>query len=296
MIHRAGVGQRHLDLRKACSDGDIRMLLDKYTGAQSLALPLNSILTEKTISTLQELPCIRFLDVKGDGTAMNINNLVQLEGATTMLAWFHNSQMQDGKGRLCTICENLTTLKHVCIAEYYYAHHVPADWQEKLNCLTQLKLLESLASRRVPSPACLAALTKLTRLELSCFDDQRKYDLNAAMDVVLTLPCLEALLLGPCPSAQQLQSLSRMPQLTSLVVGSTLDDSYTMATSGKARWKAATCSLDDVHKLCCMAVVKNLDCKLHLHGETHVHVWSQGQAEDKAHFCIPGTEYKLTVM
>jgi len=288
LIGHAGVGQRHLTLRTSCSDGDVRVLLDKYTGAQSLSLPSKSILTEKSISTLQELPRIRFLDVKRDRTALSINELVQLEGVTTMLAWFHNSQKQDEKWRLCTICENLTTLKHISIAEHHYAHHVPAGWQEKLNCLTQLKLLESLASRRVPSPACLAALTKLTRLELSCFDDQYNYHLNSAMDVVPSLPCLEALLLGPCPSKEHLQSLSRMPHLTSLVVGTL--DSGDSGYSGVAR-----CSLRDVHKLCCMAIVKNLDCHLRIDSNTDVHVWSQGQADDKVDFCIPGTKYKLTV-
>jgi len=76
-IDPAGIGQRHLTLQRSCSDGDIRLLLDKYTGAQSLALPRRTILTEKTISTLQELPRIRFLDVMRDHTALSINALVQ---------------------------------------------------------------------------------------------------------------------------------------------------------------------------------------------------------------------------
>jgi len=162
LIDHAGVGQRHLTLKKSCSDGEIRVLLDKYTGAQSLTLPFKGTMTERTISTLQEFPRIRFLDVTRDRSALSINALVQLEGVTMMMAWFHNSQEQLGKWRLCTICENLTTLKHVSIAEHGCVHAVPVGWPEKLNCLTQLKLLESLASRRVPSPACLAALTNLT--------------------------------------------------------------------------------------------------------------------------------------
>ncbi len=210
-----------------------------------------------------------------------------------MLAWFHYSQEQHGKWRLSTICENLTTLKHICIVEHCQVHAVPADWQEKLNCLTQLKLLESLASRRVPSPACLAALTKLTRLELSCIDDRRNHYLNSAMDVVPSLPCLKALWLGPCPSAAHLRFLSRMPHLTSLIVGYILPFHNYYSTTLEA---SGVCSLRDVHELCCMAIVKNLDCKLEIGNNTCVHVWSQGQVEDKVHFCIPGTEYKLTVM
>ncbi len=290
-IDPAGTGQRHLALQSSCSDGDIRLLLDKYTGAQSLTLPRRTILTEETISTLQGLPRIRFLDVMRDHTALSINALVQLEGVTTMLSWFRYSEEQHGKWRLSTICENLTTLKHICIVEHSHVHAVPADWQEKLNCLTQLKLLESLASRRVPSPACLAALTKLTRLELSCIDDRHKDYLNSAMDVVPSLPCLKALWLGPCPSEAHLRSLSRMPHLTSLNVGYILPfyDSTTSEASG-------VCSLRDVHELCCMACVKNLDCKLDVGDNIRVHVWSHGHVEDKVHFCIPGTEYKLTVM
>ena len=142
------------------------MLLDRYSGAQSLTLPFKGIVTEKTISTLQEFPRIRFLDVSFDRSGLNINELVQLEGLTTMISWFRNIPEQLRKWRLCTICESLTTLKHISVAERYPMHDVPADWQEKLSCLTQLNLLESLASRRVPSPACLATLTKLTRLEL----------------------------------------------------------------------------------------------------------------------------------
>lgn len=296
LMDHTGAGERHLHLKNFCGDGDVRMLLVKYAGAQSLTLPCKGILTEKTISTLQEFPRIRFLDVSFDQSDLNINELVQLEGVTTMMAWFQNVPEQLGKCRLCTICESLTTLKHISIAERYHMHVVPADWQEKLNCLTQLKLLKSLASTRVPSPACLAALTKLTRLELSCFDDRLAnviYYLNCAMDVVPSLPCLQALRLGPCPSKGQLQSLSRMPHLTSLVLGSTLAGyrSTPVNVSG-------VCSLRDVHELCCMAIngniVKNLDCHFQV-GNTHVHVWSQGQAEEEVHFCIPGTEYKLSV-
>ncbi len=283
LIDHAGVGQRHPNLLKSCSDGVIRVLLDNYTGAQSLTLPVKGTLTERTISTLQEFPCIRFLDVTRDRSALNIDELVQLEGVTTMMAWFHNNQEQLGKWRLCTICENLTALKHISIAERH-VHAMPAGWEEKLNCLTQLKLLVSLASRRLPSPACLAALTNLTRLELSCLDDRDNYYLNPAMDIVPSLPCLKALQLGRCPTKQHLQSLSRMPHLTSFVVGLKSDIGSTPEIRG-------VCSLHDVHELCCMAIVGNLDCT-----ECRVHVWSQGQAETKVHFCIPGTKYKLTMV
>ena len=75
--------------------------------------------------------------------------------------------------------------------------------------------------------------------------------------------------------------------MTSLVVG-TLD-------SGDSGDAGPKCSLRDVHKLCCMAIVKNLDCHLRIDSNTDVHVWSQGQADDKVDFCIPGTKYKLTV-
>ncbi len=144
-----------------------------------------------------------------------------------MLAWFKNSQEQLGKWRLCTICENLTTLKHISITENCFAHAVPIDWQEKLNCLTQLKLLESLASKLIPSPACLAALTNLTRLEPYCFYD-RNCHLNPVMDIVPSLPRLEALQLGLCPSKRHLQSLSRMPHLTYLVIGHPMGSGRTM--------------------------------------------------------------------
>ncbi|KAL0043467.1 hypothetical protein WJX79_005498 [Trebouxia sp. C0005] len=98
----ARVGQRHLDL-KTCKDGDIRALLGKYVGAQSLKLPGKGTPTERTISALQEFPRIRFLDVSYDRSAVSIKELVQLEGVTTMMAWFHNSQEQLGKWRLCTV-------------------------------------------------------------------------------------------------------------------------------------------------------------------------------------------------
>ncbi len=80
-IDPAGTGQRHLALQSSCSEGDIRLLLDNYTGAQSLTLPRKTILTEETISTLQGLPRIRFLDVMRDHTALSINALIQLEGS-----------------------------------------------------------------------------------------------------------------------------------------------------------------------------------------------------------------------
>ncbi len=295
LTDHTGAGEKHLTLKKTCGDGDIRVLLNKYCGAQSLTLPFKGILTEKTISTLQEFPRIRFLDLSFDRSGLNIDGLVQLEGLTTMMGWFRNIPEQLGKWRLCTICESLTTLKHISIAERYPMHDVPADWQEKLNCLTQLKLLESLASRRVPSPACLAALTNLTRLELSCFDDGHRHDyyLNCAMDVVPSLPCLKALRLGPCPSKEHLQSLRRMPHLTSLVLGSTLNNSTTVPVN-----VSGVCNLRDVHELCRMAIndstVKYLDCHFQV-GNTHVHAWSQGHAEEEVHFCLPGTDYKLSV-
>lgn len=100
----ARAGERHLHLKKFCGDGDVRMLVVKYAGAQSLTLPCKGILTEKTISTLQEFPRIRFLDVSFDQSDLNINELVQLEGVTTMMAWFQNVPEQLGKCRLCTIC------------------------------------------------------------------------------------------------------------------------------------------------------------------------------------------------
>ncbi len=85
------------------------MLVDKYTGAQSLTLPFRGTLTEITISTLQEFPCIRFLDVTHDRSALNISELVQLEGFTTMMAWFHNSQEQLGKWE---VVHNMRDLDH----------------------------------------------------------------------------------------------------------------------------------------------------------------------------------------
>lgn len=286
LIDHAGVGQRHLDL-KTCKDGDIRALLGKYVGAQSLKLPGKGTPTERTISALQEFPRIRFLDVSYDRSAVSIKELVQLEGVTTMMAWFHNSQEQLGKWRLCTVCESLTTLKHINIVEHI-RHATPVAWIEKLNCLTQLKFLESLASRRTPTPACLAALTKLTRLELSCYEDYDNYYLGPAMDIVPFLPCLKALQLGRCPSKEHLRSLSRMPHLTSLVIGLKTHRDSIPEVSG-------VCSLRAVHELCCMAIVENLDCNLEIDG-TRVHVWSQGQAENEVHFCIPGTKYKLTMV
>ncbi len=286
LIGYAGLGRRHINVPGSYGDAGVRLLLDKYTAAQSLRLPRG--LTEMTISTLKDFPRIRFLDVTRNRSALCINELVQLQGVTTMLAWFNSSQEQLGEWRLCTMCDNLTTLKHMSITENCFAHAVPVDWQEKLNCLTQLKLLESLASKLIPSPACIAALTNLTRLELSCFYD-RDCHLNPVMDIVPSLPRLEALRLGLCPSKRHLQSLSRMPHLTLLVVGHPLGRGTTMDVRD-------VCSLRDVHELCCMAIVKNLDCQLQISGNTHVHVWSQGQADDKVHFCIPGTKYKLTVM
>ena len=84
-----------------------------------------------------------------------------------------------------------------------------------------------------------------------------------------------------------------MPHLTSLVLGSLLNNSTTVAVD-----VSGVCSLRDVHELCCMAIndntVKYLDCHFQV-GNSHVHVWSQGHAEEEVHFCIPRTEYKLSV-
>ncbi len=86
-----------------------------------------------------------------------------------------------------------------------------------------------------------------------------------------------------------------MPHLTSLIVGYILPFYNNDRTTSEA---SSVCSLRGVHELCCLAVVKNLQlaCKLEIGNNTRVHVCSQLQVEDKVHFCIPVTEYKLTVM
>ncbi|DBA77266.1 TPA: hypothetical protein ACH3X2_008462 [Trebouxia sp. C0005] len=237
----AGACQRHLSIRKG-SDWAISVLLDRYPSAQSLALPYRGVWTEEAISILRTFPRIRFLDDSRCRTALSLNELVQLEGVTTVLALRDHDQA--GKCRLRSVCESLPTLKYMAVAEpSCHLGQMPADWQEKMNSLMQLKSLESLATRRVPSPACLAALTKLTRLELSCFDDRYKYHLNAAMGVVPSLTCLKTLWLGACPSVEQLQCLSNMPHLTSLDIES-------------SEGRCATCSLCAVHRLCQMTPCK----------------------------------------
>jgi len=283
----ADLGIRHLISPTWGTDYHLEVLLSIKPAVQSLELPYSSRLTEATISTLRGLPRIRFLDVSRDPVPLSIKDLTQLEGVTVLLAWFSNTSDNDPKWELCTICESLTTLKHISVADVHHPHVAPGDWQEKMNCLTQLKLLESLASRRVPSPACLAALTKLTRLELSCFRDQRQEYLSFAMDVMPSLTRLKNLRLGPCPSVEHLELLSGMPNLTSLDI-----------TGSKHFWCSATCSLHAVHKLCHMAIVKDLDCCLWLDRDPnrYVHVWSQGQAENKVDLCISGTKYKITLM
>ena len=257
--------------------------------AQSLELPFRNGLTQATISTLRGLPRIRFLDVSRKPVPLSIIDMTQLEGVTALLAWFPDLSDKHPKWELCTICESLKTLKHISVADVPHPHATPANWQEKMNCLTQLKLLESLASRRVPSPACLAALTMLTKLELFCFRDQRQESLSSAMDVMPSLTRLKALRLGPCPSVEHLELLSGMPYLTSLDI-----------TGSKHDWHGATCSLHAVHKLCHMAIVKDLDCCLWLNCHRacgkYLHVWSQGQAEDKVDLCVSGTKYKITLM
>ncbi len=220
--------------------------------------------------------------------SLSLTELTQLEGVTTLLAWFPALSDKHPIWELCTICESLTTLKHISVEDVPHPHTTPANWQEKMNCLTQLKLLASLASRRVPSPACLAALTLLTRLELFCFRDPRQESLSSAMDVMPSLAQLKALRLGPCPSVEHLELLSGMPYLMSLDI-----------TGSKNSVHGATGSLHAVHKLCHMAIVKDLDCCLWLNWPDClrcVHVWLQGQAENKVDLCISGTKYKVTLM
>jgi len=253
----AGLGIRHIIAPKGVNDLYLETLLKMCPAAQSLELPFRNGLTQATISTLRGLPRIRFLDVSRIPVPLSITDLTQLEGVTALLAWSSNTSDEHPKWELCTICESLTTLKHLSVADVDRPYVTPANWQEKMNCLTQLKLLESLASRRVPSPACLAALTMLTRLELFCFRDQRQESLSSAMDVMPSLTRLKALRLGPCPSVEHLALLSGMPHLTSLDI-----------TGSKHDWYGASCSLHAVHKLCHMAIVKDLDCCLWLNSYT----------------------------
>ncbi|KAL0046017.1 hypothetical protein WJX82_011578 [Trebouxia sp. C0006] len=83
----------------------------------------------------------------------------------------------------------------------------------------KLNLLESLASRRVPSPACLAALTKLTRLEHSCIDDRgneyitvvefsRRYNISTCNDLTSSSCELTADGVGAVQSLTQLSDTS----------------------------------------------------------------------------------------
>ncbi len=285
----AGLDIRHVIVHPMWgSDAILESLLRMCPAAHTLELPVRSSLTEATVSILRGLPRIRFLDVSRK-PVLSITELTQLEGVTTLLAWFPDLSDKHPIWELCTICESLTTLKHISIADVHRPHVTPANWQEKMNCLTQLKLLESLASRRVPSPACLAALTMLTRLELFCFHDHRQESLSSAMDVMPSLTRSKALRLGPCPSVDHLALISGMPHLTSLDI-----------TGSKHDYCGATGSLHAVHKLCHMAIVRDLDCCLWLNWFTDryvcVHVWSQGQAENKADLCISGTKYKITLM